>query len=296
MKVVVTGASGVLGSAVYDTFKSSGHDVVGLAHTRSSEQLRKLDLCDFNETDTLFKQVKPDWVIHCAGERRPDVAEKDPVGIRKLNVDVPIHLATLSRDLNFILVYISTDYVFDGCSPPYRHISQPNPINVYGKTKYDGEAVLEVDRAMCFVLRVPVLYGPAPKNSDSAINILLDVVQDQSGKQYKVDHYATRYPTNVLDVARFLVRMTGVSPPAIPHILHYSAQEPYTKYEICLLFAKILQLPVGHIIPDDAAPQGNDPLTRPKNCKLHTKESEEMVGLDTTGFEEWWTERLLKNN
>lgn len=52
-------------------------------------------------------------------------------------------------------------------------------------------------------------YGPAPQNSDSAVNILLDVVQDQSGKTYKMDHYATRYPTNVVDVANFLVRLTG---------------------------------------------------------------------------------------
>lgn len=59
------------------------------------------------------------------------------------------------------------------------------------------------------ILRVPVLYGPAPKNSDSAVNILLDVVTDQSGKQYKMDHYATRYPTNVLDIADFLVRLSG---------------------------------------------------------------------------------------
>ena len=52
-------------------------------------------------------------------------------------------------------------------------------------------------------------YGPAPKNSDSAVNILVDVVKDQSGKQYKMDHYATRYPTNVLDVASFLARIAG---------------------------------------------------------------------------------------
>ena len=51
-------------------------------------------------------------------------------------------------------------------------------------------------------------YGPAPKNSDSAVNILLDVVADQSGKQYKMDHYATRFPTNVLDIADFLVRLS----------------------------------------------------------------------------------------
>jgi S-adenosylmethionine synthetase len=97
---------------------------------------------------------------------------------------------------------------------------------LYGKSKRDGEiAVSSVAGAKVVILRVPVLsvlsarippqnmtdirYGPAPKNSDSAVNILLDVVQDQSGKQYKMDHYATRYPTNVEDIAGFLVRVIG---------------------------------------------------------------------------------------
>jgi len=69
-------------------------------------------------------------------------------------------------------------------------------------------------------------FGPAPKNSDSAINILLDVVQDQSGKTYKMDHYATRHPTNVIDIADFLVRLTG----NIPHS-HYSLLATIFKFE-----------------------------------------------------------------
>ncbi len=97
-------------------------------------------------------------------------------------------------------------------------------------------------------------YGPAPKNSDTAINVLLDVVQDQSGKTYKMDHYATRYPTNVEDISAsdkygfcaqhsvFNTYLTLGLKKDTPPILHYSAEEPYTKYEICLVFAKILSL------------------------------------------------------
>lgn len=135
---------------------------------------------------------------------------------------------------NTILQLHLSDYVFDGTSPPYTPSARTNPVQLYGQTKRDGEvAVLGVDGANAVVLRVPVLYvsvifyalplcsyphlelttraryGPAPKNSDSAINILLDVVQDQSGKQYIMDHYATRYPTNVVDIANFLVRLSG---------------------------------------------------------------------------------------
>lgn len=98
-------------------------------------------------------------------------------------------------------------------------------------------------------------YGPAPNNADTAVNILIDVVSDQSGKKYNMDHYATRFPTNVVDIADFLVRLAGLPPiTPLPPILHYSAPEPFTKYEMCLIFAKILGLPHEHIVPDANAP------------------------------------------
>ncbi|KIM47045.1 hypothetical protein M413DRAFT_16545 [Hebeloma cylindrosporum] len=295
MKVIITGASGVLGSAVLKAFETAGHDVVGLGNSRATGKIRKVDLTKSDEVDVFFDKFKPNWVIHCAAERRPDVAEKDPEAAQRLNAQVPGHLAALSKKLRFTLVYISTDYVFDGTSPPYTPSSATNPLQLYGKSKRDGEiAVLGVDGAKVIILRVPVLYGPAPKNSDSAINILLDVVQDQSGKTYKMDHYATRYPTNVVDVASFLVRLTSVKN-TIPPIIHYSGEEPFTKYEICLTFAKILGLPHKHIIPDAEPPTGEGATTRPRDCQLYTKETADLGvegGLGLSLFEEWWTERL----
>jgi S-adenosylmethionine synthetase len=297
MRVIVTGASGVLGTQVYEAFVQGNHDVLGLAHSRASQKLKQLDLMNEAETANVFETFKPDWVVHCAAERRPDVAEKDPESTRKLNADLPGRLAQLAKSLNFTLIYISTDYVFDGTSPPYTPSARTNPVQLYGQTKRDGEvAVLGVDGAKAVVLRVPVLYGPAPKNSDSAINILLDVVQDQSGKQYKMDHYATRYPTNVIDIANFLVRLSALKGP-LPPIIHYSAAEPFTKYEICLIFSQILSLPHAHIIPDAEAPAGTGATTRPRDCQLYTKESEDLRvegGLGCGGFEEWWRLHLGK--
>ncbi|KAH7873716.1 uncharacterized protein C8R40DRAFT_1111459 [Lentinula edodes] len=299
MKVIITGASGVLGSAVREAFKSTPHQVLALSNTRTGDGLVPLDLTNTKEVEKVFTEFKPNWVIHCAAERRPDVAEKDPQGAQKLNVNVSRHLASLAKSLKYTLVYVSTDYVFDGNSPPYTPSAKTNPLQLYGRTKRDGEeAVLSVNGAKVIVLRVPVLYGPAPKNSDSAVNILLDVVQDQSGKQYKMDHYATRYPTNVVDIANFLVRLSEFKKTAtVPPILHYSAAEPFTKYEMCLVFAKILNLPHGHIVPDPEAPKGDSATTRPRDCQLYTKETEDLGiegGLGLTLFEEWWTEYLKK--
>lgn len=78
-KVVVTGASGVLGSAVFDAFKKSGYHVTGLAHSRPRDELRQLDLLDEPKIEGLVADLnlgQQDWVIHCAAERRPDVAQK----------------------------------------------------------------------------------------------------------------------------------------------------------------------------------------------------------------------------
>ncbi|KAI0760373.1 NAD(P)-binding protein [Fomes fomentarius] len=298
MRVIVTGASGVLGSAVYGAFKSAGHTTLGLAHSRPTDELTQLNLLDANATERVFSEFKPEWVIHCAAERRPDVAEKDPEAARQINVLVPENLAKLSKALKFKLVYISTEYVFDGTSPPYTPSSTTNPLNLYGKTKRDGElAVLGVSGAKSIALRVPVLYGPAAKNTDSAVNILLDVVADQSGKQYKMDHYATRYPTNVLDIADFLVRLSGLpASRVIPPILHYSAGEPFTKYEMCLVFARLLGVPHGHINADASPPKYDTP--RPQNTQLYVRETEDLMegfgGLGWNPFEEWWAGYLNK--
>ena len=147
-------------------------------------------------------------------------------------------------------------------------------------------------------------YGPAPNNSDSAVNILLDTVLDQSGKTYKMDHYATRYPTNVIDIANFLVQIVSAkSLPknksiSLPPIIHFSGAQPYTKYEMCLVFASILGVSHKHIIPQaDPPKEGETP--RPRDTKLYTKETEDLVaslgidgGIELSLFEEWWGERL----
>jgi len=293
MKVVVTGASGSLGSQVFKAFKQNNHDVKGLAYSRANDELIKIDLTNEDEVVAFLGAYRPDWVIHCAAQTLPDVAEKDPIGTRLLNVHVPGQLALLAKRFKFKLVYISTNYVFDGTSPPYTPSSRTNPLQLYGQTKRDGEvAVLAVDGAQTIVFRIPILYGPVPKNSDLSVNVLLDIVQDQSGTTYTMDHYATRYPTNIIDIANFLVRLTTFKK-IIPPILHYGGDEPFTKYEMCLVFAKILGFPHKHIVPNVDPPTGG--TSRPRNCHLYTRETEDLDvegGLGLCLFEEWWTQYL----
>ncbi|KAF9114839.1 hypothetical protein BGX27_009676 [Mortierella sp. AM989] len=287
MRVLVTGASGLLGRAVMTEFKNAGHEVIGAAYSRANGDLKKLNLEDSAAVEAFIDQGKYDVVVHCAAERRPDVVEKDPNGAKNLNVQVPGLLADLTNDRGILLIYISTDYVFDGTSPPYDVRDKANPLNIYGQTKYDGELEVKKFNSSAIILRVPILYGATEYNGESAVNALIDSVKD--GKATTMDHYAIRYPTNVADVARVIkdlslkVRHEKVF---ISGILHFSGEEKYTKYEMCEVIAKALGTSLNHLKPVDVAPM--DGTTRPYDCHLSNR-CLNGIGINThcVKFSEW---------
>ncbi|GAA5825433.1 hypothetical protein JCM10212_001609 [Sporobolomyces blumeae] len=310
MRVLVTGASGLLGRAVFAAFEASSHDVKGTAFSRASDRLVKLDLNDHEAVRCLLEDFKPQIVVHCAAERRPDAVEASPEAARRLNVQSTSYLASLAVTLSFTLIYISTDYVFPG-SPPseqgYDVDDEPEPTNLYGHTKRDGEKVVlearEKQGAKGTVLRVPVLYGPATANSESAINVLLDVVRSSASKtkKAKMDDWATRYPTHVGDIARVLVDLADLSTrQGLPPILHFSSQTLFTKYTISRLFASLhtppLDLDPEWFVRDAEGPKPGETV-RPRDCHLSNAELDKL-GIDTTAtdFEGWFKEAIQNGN
>ncbi|CAK9786934.1 NAD(P)-binding protein [Cutaneotrichosporon oleaginosum] len=289
-RVVVTGASGLLGRAVVAVFRARGDDVTALAHTRARDGYTPLDLTDTAAVEAFFERPV-DVVVHCAAERRPDVAEANPAAAEAINVAVPAHLATLAAKHGFTLLYMSTDYVFDGRNPPYEADSEPHPLQMYGRQKLAGEKAIKVAGARACALRVPVLYGRAEYNGESAVNVLVDVVQDQSGKTYTMDDYQIRNPTCVEDVARVLYDLARV--PSLPQVAQYrSPGRSYTKWDMTKVIAGALKLPIDHITPVSTKPTNG--TERPWNTELSLRSLEE-AGVSTAEaktFEEWWTAYL----
>ncbi|KAI8923583.1 dTDP-4-dehydrorhamnose reductase [Entophlyctis helioformis] len=284
-KVVVTGASGLLGRAVLAAFASNpAYQVVGTAFSRAEPPLVKLDLTDFEHVKAFMAAERPAIVVHCAAERRPDVAARDEAGTLRLNVDATRNLAEQTEAVGAWLVYISTDYVFDGTAPPYSVTDTPNPLNFYGKTKLGGEKAVESVSRTATILRVPVLYGSVTTASESAVNVLLDVIR--AGKRADMDHHQSRFPTNVSDVARAIVGLAGVRD-AAGGILHFSAKERMTKYDMCKVIAKAYGLDMSHLVPITDAPV--DPIaTRPQDAQLSTARLDALISITCVPFADWF--------
>ncbi|KAG0189588.1 Methionine adenosyltransferase 2 subunit beta [Apophysomyces sp. BC1034] len=294
MKVVVTGASGLLGRAVAAQFNASGHKVIGTALSRAKGDLVKLDLTDEKAVQAFITEHNPDVLVHCAAERRPDVAEKDHSGTVKLNVTVPGLLGSTCKANGISLLYISTDYVFDGTAPPYEVDAIPNPLNFYGETKLNGEKAIQEVYPGAMILRVPILYGETEYNGESAINTLVDAVTNQ-GKSVDMDNFAARYPTNVKDVARVIKDLAVEKiekKQDIGGVFHFSNEERFTKYTICQIFGEILKLPIDHLKPQNDIPVAAA-ASRPKDAQLSIKRLKDL-GIDTTStpFAQWSEEWL----
>ena len=242
--------------------------------------------------------------MHCAAHRAPDVVDKDPEAARKLNIEATRALARAAASRSIFLLYISTDYVFPGRpgEAPYASDAPTGPTNFYGQTKLDGEKVVlegTSHNALGAILRVPVLYGPvseAKGNAESAVNILLDQLWKAQNETVKMDDWSIRYPTLTSDVGRVCKDICSTFASAssserkeMKKVLQFSAEERFTKYQICEALAEIMGLPMGQMI---ANKEGNDPhaaVQRPYDCHLSTAALKNIgINVDAQDFRTWW--------
>lgn len=301
--VLVTGASGLLGRKVLQVFERGGWKATGTGLSRAKPpSILKVDLFDQAAINATLDEVKPHIVVHCAANRFPDRCDTDPEGTRALNIDASRRLAQATASRSILLLYISTDYVFPGTpgDAPYEVDAVPQPPNFYGQTKLDGEkAVLEEtkDGNLGIVLRVPVLYGSAEEPSESAINVLMDSVWKAQGKDAEItmDDWAQRYPTNTEDVGRVCFDVASKYLAAnearsnLPKVLQFSAEDKFTKFEICQLFAEIMGLPLPGMKGKKDTGDPKATVQRPYDTHLSSQTIKDLgINAKTQDFQAWW--------
>ena len=161
-KIVVFGSNGQLGSCFRDEeFKFTDYEL----HFFSSKQF---DITDLVKIEQIFSKFKFNYCINCAAYTSVDLAEEEKDKAFKVNVEGIKNLVKACNQFNVCLVSFSTDYVFDGKqNMPYSELCKPNPINYYGKTKYEGEKVILNSSNKFFIIRISWLYS---KNGNNFIN------------------------------------------------------------------------------------------------------------------------------
>ena len=196
MRVLVTGGKGQLGYDVMNELSKRGLEGIGV-------DVEEMDITDAAACQSVITQAKPDAVIHCAAYTAVDAAEDNMELCRKVNAEGTRNIARVCAGLDIKMMYISTDYVFNGTGErPWEPDDHREPLNVYGLTKYEGEIAVEQNLQKYFIVRIAWVFGVNGKNFIKTMLRLgkergaVSVVDDQVGS-----------PTYTYDLARLLVDM-----------------------------------------------------------------------------------------
>lgn len=217
MKIFVTGVGGQLGHDVINELVSRGYEGVGsdIAPSYSGVQdgsavvsapYVSLDITNAEAVRNVLMEVKPDVIVHCAAWTAVDMAEDDDKvsKVREINAGGTQNIATVAKELDCKMIYISTDYVFDGqgTEPWTPDCKDYKPLNVYGQTKLEGELAVANTLSKYYIVRIAWVFG---KNGKNFIKTMLKVGKTHDEVRVVSDQVGT--PTYTYDLARLLVDM-----------------------------------------------------------------------------------------
>ena len=196
MRILVTGVKGQLGHDVVNELAKRGHTPIGV-------DVEEMDITDASAVEKEMKKEPLDAVIHCAAYTAVDAAEDNREICMRVNAEGTRNIARVCRELDLKMVYISTDYVFDGEGErPWEPDDPRDPLNVYGESKYQGELAVEEYLEKYFTVRIAWVFGVNGKNF---IKTMLRLAESQ--KEINVVNDQIGSPTYTYDLAVLLVDM-----------------------------------------------------------------------------------------
>ena len=254
MRVVITGAGGMVGTTLRELCEASGDKAYAFDHG-------KLDISNAEDVWHRLDSTKPDAVINCAAWTDVDGCESDVKRAFAANAHGPENLALASRELNATFVTISTDYVFDGTKEGfYTQEDKPNPLSVYGRAKLEGEQRSQEANKASIIVRSGFIFGRGGKNFLSTI-----VDRARRNEQLKAitDSYGT--PTYARDLAQRLRELAELKHPGIFHVVNSGEGASYAEFaREAIRCANLGEPPIEEVLTASL----KRPAPRPKNSRM----------------------------
>lgn len=254
MKILITGAGGLVGRALREHCQSCGDEVFAYDHA-------SLDIADAQMVETIVSERRPDAVINCAAWTAVDDCESNPRKARSVNALGPRNLARATREAGSLLITISTDYVFDGLKDGfYTQRDHPRPISKYGHSKLKGERLAQAENSRTIVVRSGYIFGLGGTNFLSTV-----LTKVREGKKMTVISDSFGTPTYGRDLAARLRELAVIDLPGIYHVVNSGEGASFEVFTREALTMASLPTDMLESVTMASFPR---PAPRPRNSKL----------------------------
>ncbi|MEH7253895.1 dTDP-4-dehydrorhamnose reductase [Neobacillus niacini] len=268
MKVVVTGAAGQLGQDVLKELQRKSHESFGVDRSQ-------LDITSEEGVQAYIENIKPDVILHCAAYTNVDAAETDEETAYLVNAEGTEYLAKAAKRVGASMLYVSTDYVFDGsATEPYEVEEPTKPIGAYGRTKLAGEQLLQKHLEAFFVVRTAWVFGV---HGNNFVKTMIRLGKDRG--EVGVVHDQVGSPTYTVDLARFMVELMETDKYGIYHVTNNGI---CSWYEFAVEIFK--QAGLGVKVNPLTTDQFPRPAARPKYSVLSKKK---IIEQGLTPLRDW---------
>jgi len=280
MRIAIIGSTGQLGTDLVKVMRD-GHEVIGLSH-------EDIEVTDY-ESCLILKRYSPDVIINTAAFHKTDQCEEEPLKTFLVNAIGARNVATISRELNAITVYISTDYVFDGLkNAPYTEEDPPNPVNTYGISKLAGELYTK-QNPKHYIIRIASLFGVAGARGKGGNFVETMISKALKGEVISVVDDMWMSPTYAKDAASIIKRILEKG---LPYGIYHATNKGYcTWFQFTQEIFKLIGL-----TPDIKPIKTNQLQTKAKRPRFSALESIKLpkYGIEVRDWKEALREYLLE--
>ncbi len=276
VKILVTGGSGLLGSKLVEELLSRNYEVIALYNRNpipvDHEKLVKvrLDIVDKTSLEDLILKTRPNVIIHSAAYTDVDGCERNKTYAWRVNVEATRSIVRAARVVKSHLIYVSTDYVFNGEKGLYGENDTPNPVNYYGLTKLVGEELVRTSDLLYTIVRPSAIYGVGGSKKSFA-----EYVAEKLSRGEKIRALVDQYvsPTHNTLLAMAVAEIVEMRPMGVLHV----AGERMNRYQFATKIAEALGLPVELVEKASIKDMKHWIAKRPRDSSLDTSKAKSLL-------------------